>query len=359
MKNKENKIRFRTAKGPFNAGDVCVAVMNYNGLERLRVVLSSLRELVSPPGEIVVCDDGSTDGSVDYVEKEWPDVVVHAFPDNRGILNRLRNRALDGTRLPLVFFVDNDVVLKTDTLEELIRVFNERPEAAACITRAVFWDEPGKIYQDGQTLHYVGSSPNSYRGQRVDEVSNEPRKSIGWGVQMVDRRSMEEIGGCNEAYPIGWGDDGEFNYRLNLAGFVCFQVPRAVVYHKRDEGSARYYAAVRNRLRWLLEMYQWRTLVLTAPAMVLYEISLVGFLLMKGELGSYFRGWVYFFGNLKSILRTRSSIQKTRLLPDRELMGAGDLFTYDDYLDSKVLRIGLNFLNGSLNLYWKLIKKLL
>jgi hypothetical protein len=113
---------------------------------------------------------------------------------------------------------------------------NERPRAAACMTRTVYWHDQDRIYQDGQTLHYVGASPGTNRERLVREVDTEPRLSIGWGVQLIDREAAREVGFFNPAYPMGWGDDGELNHKLHLYGYECYHVPKSVVLHKRDIG---------------------------------------------------------------------------------------------------------------------------
>lgn len=340
---------------PFSAADVTLAVMNYNGADRLLALFESIQSLDTAPAAVMVVDDGSTDGGAEAIQAQYPGVRVESMGRNTGRLNRVRNRAFDEAETRLVFIVDNDVVLKPDTLAQLLRVMNERPRAAACMTRAVYWNDPERIYQDGQTLHYVGASPGTNRGRLVQDTDSEPRLSIGWGVQLIDKEAARSVGFFNDRYLLGWGDDGELNHKLHLAGFECYHVPAAVVYHKRDSGSKRYRAATQNRLRFILEMYQLRTIVLSLPAFALYELSLVSFLAMKGALGDYFRGWLTYLRELPEILKVRQRIQSSRKVPDRQLMGAGDIFIYSDEITNSFLTHGYRALNMMLNGYWRLI----
>lgn len=341
----------------YTAADVALAVMNYNGAERLPDLLDSIWALDQAPGEVLLVDDGSTDGSADAVAREHPRIRVVRMGRNTKVLNKVRNRAFQESRKPLVFIVDNDVVLTPSCLDELLEVMNGRPRCGACMTRAVYADRPDVIYQDGQILHYVGASPGPNRGKSVSEADTDPRISIGWGVQLIDRQAAEQVGFFNEEYLLGWGDDGEINHKLNLAGFYCYHVPKSVVLHKRFESSKRYYAAVRNRLRFIFEMYYWRTIVLALPAFAVYEASLAAFLLLKGGGRDYLRGWGYFFTHLADILRVRRAIQGKRRLKDSEVMGAGDIFVYSDYVDMRVLALGYKAMNAFLNFYWTLIRR--
>lgn len=341
----------------YTADDVTLAVLNYNGAQRLPDLFKSIFELDDLPGEIILVDDGSTDGSAEWVVRNYATVKVARMGRNTAILNMVRNRAFQESTNPLVFIVDNDVILTPSCLTELLHVLNSWPKAAACMTRALYWDRPGIIYQDGQVLHYVGASPGTNREARVEDSDTEPRLSIGWGVQLIDKSAAEQVGFFNEEYLLGWGDDGEINHKLNLLGFRCYHVPRSVVFHKRSESSKRYYAAVRNRLRFIFEMYYWRTIALAMPAFIVYEVSLLAFLALKGGLRDYFRGWGYFFTHLADILRVRRRIQSRRVLRDSEVMGAGDIFVYSDYVDMKVLALGYRAMNSFLNAYWAVISR--
>lgn len=344
---------------PFSAADVTLAVMNYNGADKLPALFESVQSLAQAPGAVMIVDDGSTDGGAEAIRQRHSDVRIADMGGNTGILNRVRNRAFEEAATRLVFIIDNDVVLKPDTLEQLLQVMNERPRAAACMTRAVYWHDPERIYQDGQTLHYVGASPGTNRERLIHEVDDEPRLSIGWGVQLINKEAARAVGYFNDKYLLGWGDDGELNHKLHLHGYECYHVPKAVVFHKRDTSSKRYQAATQNRLRFILEMYQLRTILLALPAFMLYEFSLLGFLATKGAWRDYLRGWRTFVSDIPEVLQVRKRLQSSRRVPDRQLMGAGDIFIYSDEISNKVLEHGYRLLNAVLSGYWFLIRRLI
>lgn len=344
----------------FTAADVTIAVLNYNGRKIIPDLFASIGRLKEPPGEVIMVDDGSSDGSPEWLVEAHPEVRLVRFEKNSGgMLNVVRNRALGEAKKPLVLIVDNDVSLLPDTVEEGVKAMNSLPGAVVCTTRAVYDDNPEMIYQDGQILHYVGASPNINRNASIKEVDAEPRISIGWGVQLINKELTKEVGWFNEGYRLGWGDDGEFNHKLNMAGLNCYHVPRSVVLHKRHGASQRYQQAVSNRWRFILEMYAPKTLVLVAPAFAFYEVPLFLFLAMKKRPGDYFAGMLAVLRQLPDILSNRNKIQARRKRPDRELMGCGDIFVYTDDMSSKVLLFGYAFLNKALLFYWKIIGKAL
>lgn len=346
--------------GEYTAADVTVAVLNYNGLGKIPDLFASITELDHPPGEVIMVDDGSNDGSPQWVKEHYPQVRIVVFPQNSGgMLNVVRNKALQEAETALVFIVDNDVVLMPDCVDEAVNALNTLPGAAVCMTRAVYEEKPDIIYQDGQILHYVGASPNINRDLPVGEADSTPRLSIGWGVQMIDKEKTASVGWFNERYRLGWGDDGEFNHKLNMAGFNCYHVPASVVLHKRHSASKRYVSAVQNRWRFLLEMYQLKTLLLVLPALLFYELPLFGFLVMQKKPGDYFIGMANVMKQFPDIFRQRKKIQSRRRVPDRELIGCGDIFVYTEEMSSPVLRTGYKILNNLLNFYWRLIRNAL
>ncbi len=343
-----------------SAKDVTIAVLNYNGIDKIQDLFASIRQLDHPPAEVIMVDDGSTDDSVEWVNQHCPEVrVISREKNSGGILNIVRNNALSAAKTDLVFIVDNDVVLFPDCLDQALDAMNKLPGAVACMPRAVYEDNTEKIYQDGQILHYVGASPNVNRDKNIADVGTEPSMSIGWGVQLINRKLTEQFGWFNESYVLGWGDDGEFNHKLNLAGLKCYNVPLSVVIHKRDVASKRYLAAVTNRWRFILEMYALKTLLLVLPALLIYEGALFLFLVMKGAVGQYFKGIKLVILDFGSIRRNRKKIQSSRKVPDRELMGGGDIFIYSDEFSSRILFYGYKILNLVLEGYWRVIRKLL
>jgi GT2 family glycosyltransferase len=339
--------------------EVTVAVLNYNGLSCLKGCLESVRSLRQAPGEIILVDDGSEDGSPDWVRAHYPEVRIVKIGANTKRLNKVRNRAIQEARTRFVFLVDNDVVLHPDCLAELLKGMERLPQAAVCMPRTLYENDHQRIYQDGQTLHYVGTTEARNRNKPLAATDDQPRLSIGWGVQLIEAKKAAEVGNFNEDYGMGWGDDGEFNYKMNLSGRMCYHVPAAVVYHKRVKGAKRFIGTVKNRWRFILECYETKTIVLCAPALVFYDLCQFLFVLKKGYVVPYFRALGETLRMLPAILSVRGQIQARRQVRDRQLMASGRIFIASEYVDSKLLSFGFGVMNGFLSGYWKLIRRVL
>jgi len=339
---------------------VTIAVLNYNGRNVIGDCLNSILNLKRKPEEIILVDDGSTDESVEWVRENHPAVRIVNMGMNTKRLNKVRNTALKEATFDTVLLVDNDVSLKDDCLGVLLEGLNSLPHAAVCMPRTLYDYDHGKIYQDGQVLHFVGSTYAINRNVPVQAATKVyPRVTIGWGVQLIRKKEAAQIGFFNEEYVMGWGDDGEFNHRMNLSGRLCYHIPTAVVYHKREEGAQRYYGSIRNRWRFILECYKGKTLFFCLPAFFIYEISVFLFLLKKGAGKSYFKALFDTLRDLNSIFKTRHKVQSQRVKDDKELMTSGSIFISPEYINSKFLMVGFKSMNIVLNGYWSLARRII
>ena len=182
------------------------------------------------------------------------------------------------------------MTLAPDCLDQLLSGLETLPHAAVCLPRTVYERDPSMIYQDGEALHYVGTSLAKNRNFPARRRGQHAAFDDRLGRQLIDKAQAATVGNFNEGYIIGWGGDAEFNHKINLLKHFCYHIPAAVVFHKRVTGAKRYLASVRNRWRFMLEFYQARTLVLCAPALAVYELSLILFLLKKREFRQYRAG---------------------------------------------------------------------
>lgn len=344
---------------------VTVAIMNYNGMRVLPICMAAVLSLTPAPSEILIVDDGSTDGSAEWVERRHQPVRIVRMERNTGLLNHLRNAALESASHDRVMIVDNDVLVAPDCLGALMSGMDELPQAGCCIARTILTTDHSVALQGGQKLHFVGATPTTHRDVPLADLSRDPALTIGQkGAMLIDRQKARAVGGFNEAFVMGWGDDGEFHMRMTLAGHHSYHIPGAVMYHGEASHPGRFYGTIANRWRFLLECYQLRTLVVLTPALLAYELSLFAFMTSKGMLRAYLKAVGGTIGDFASVLRDRRRTQRLRTLSDRALVRlgvitGGSVHVARNQVDSRVLRTGMRFLNGFLALYWTLFQGLI
>lgn len=333
--------------------------MNFNGEELVCDTIASMKQLEHPPTEILLVDDGSTDASLERVHSEHPDVRIVSLGQNTGVLNIVRNRGLREARNRYVLISDNDVSFSSDAARHLLETLREQPDAAACTPLVVAADDRQTLLTQGHQIHFLCWSSvmlsTTVEGARQLGV----RKAIGCGIQMVDKVRAAAVGGFDEDLVLGWGDDGEFHFRLRLAGLACYRVPTAMVFHRRLRVKSRFYGQVHNRWRIMLKDYQWRTVVVLTPALLIFEPLLALLLIAMGVGRDYGRALRDVARALPHTLRQRRRVQAMRRVADRDILSADDLSAPRRLLELKTVRAGLTALSFGFRLYWTLARPLL
>jgi glycosyltransferase involved in cell wall biosynthesis len=218
------------AEAPFPPGlqwpKISVVVCTYNGASTIRDTLEALRDLDYPDFEVIVVNDGSTDGTAQIIS-DYPYRVIHE--ENQG-LSRARNTGIAAATGEIVAFIDDDAYPDPDWLRFLARSFMDANVAAV----------------GGPNL----APPND--GWRADAIANAPG---GPNAVLLTDRIAEHIPGCNMAFRKGSleaigrfdpvfrtaGDDVDICWRLRDRGEVIGYSAAAVVWHHRRRAFRTYW----------------------------------------------------------------------------------------------------------------------
>jgi GT2 family glycosyltransferase len=336
--------------------DITVVIINYNGRAIIGPTLNALKPLEHDLAGIVVVDDGSDDGSPDWVRNSYPNIRVLTMGRNTKQVNAVRNRGLRECASRFVLLMDNDIVVTPECVDELLRVMHSSDDIICCTPRLLQGDQPDRLNYDGQAIHFLCLSTASAKGMRVEErCSTEPFATSGCPVMLINRKLAAELDFLDEDYSFGWGDDGEFHFRARLRGFQCLHVPTATCFHfARLKGLGRAFDQVYNRYRFLITMYSARTLLLLAPALLFFELSLTGYAVLKGFPAQRFRALARVIRERRKLLELRAKIQSTRVIRDRYLIQTGQL-ELPDVASSRSERIASIVLSKLLDSYWPLV----
>ncbi|TVQ99144.1 MAG: glycosyltransferase family 2 protein [Desulfovibrionales bacterium] len=334
---------------------VSIAVINYNGIARLEHTLSAIDHLSYPDvAEVVVIDDGSTDGSQEMVVAKFPNFRLVELGQNQGAA-AARNRALAEAGSELIFLLDNDIVVEPDCLSHLIRVKQKLSHAGAVHPTIIDQHDPRlSTHYNGGYIHYLCA----YIPKTQTENDYAAYDVVSGGALLLEKTLSLRIGGFDEAYVFNW-EDGDFLFRLTLAGHPCINVAAAKVLHTAaPRGTSKAFFQVRNRWFFIIKMYSWRTLVLSAPALFIFECSQFLFLLAKGAGREYVAGTWAATRQFPDLLRKRRHVQQLKVVRDRDVFHSGDLYVPPQLLTNPLLKILKRGYVGFFNFYWLLIRKL-
>lgn len=321
------------------SGDVTVVLVNHQGGAYLpRCVEAVLRQ--DAIREVIVVDNASSDGSPEWAEARGGKVRVLHAGGNLGPA-AARNLGLEEVTTPWVLFLDNDVYLPDDAVARLLEAGEQAPEAALVQPRSVFAGDASRVHYDGGQLHHLGlfSLRNWYCS--LDEAQRADAGPLTWldgaiSLCLLARTdALRSMGGFDARYFILF-EDLDLSFRVRAAGWRILSVPGVVVRH--DEGTAgvsfregsryparRVFLHARNRWWFLAKNLRLRTLLLTAPSQLAYEVAYFSLALRHRALSSWVQGKLAALAGLPSLLGDRLRVQRGRVLEDRELLVGGPL----------------------------------
>ena len=243
--------------------DVTVAVILFNGRDHLAHCLPAIGRLEGEVAEVLVVDNGSVDGGVEWVRANHPEVRLVELGSNLGPCVA-RNRALAESRTNRVLLLDCDVVVAPDCLERLSAALDAYPDAAIVQPRALFAGDPAHIHYDGAGISYTGLLTLRNFGAPVRESDDEPAAvdAVISMALLLDRSRLGAAGDLgdpfDEIYFI-YFEDTDLSYRLRLAGGELRVVPAATVLHREGTVGVSYRAGKRipYRRAFLLSRNRW------------------------------------------------------------------------------------------------------
>ena len=131
--------------------DTAVVILNWNGLPMLQAYLPTLVERTAGPGAfIVVADNGSSDGSVAWMQENWPDIRLITFDRNYGFTGGY-NRALREIDADYYVLLNDDVEVTPNWIEPVISQMQQNPTTAICQPKLLMYDQR-------DTFEYAGGA---------------------------------------------------------------------------------------------------------------------------------------------------------------------------------------------------------
>lgn len=217
--------------GPNHRPRVSILIPNWNGMRFLPECLAALEAQTFRDFEVIVADNGSTDGSLEYLGTEHPGVRVLELGRNLGFA-RAMNRAIRESRGEILVFLNNDTRADPGWLEALVRGLDAHREAGMATSKMLLAGQPDRLHSTGDTYSLAGL-PGSRGVWEMDRGQHDERPwvfGLQGGAGAIRRRVLEEIGGLEERLG-SYCEDVELSFRAQLAGYPCLYVPEARIYH--------------------------------------------------------------------------------------------------------------------------------
>lgn len=224
--------KLRTEARPDTA-KASIVIPNWNGRDLLEKYLPSVIASIEnhPDSEVIVVDNGSTDGSVALMEEMFPDVRVLRLKENLGFGGG-SNAGFKAAHNDVVVLLNSDMRVEPDFLQPLLDGFTD--EKVFSVTCQIFFSDPAKVRQEtGLTESWWQQGALRVR-HRADEKIHDlyPCAYGGGGSCAFDRRKFLELGGFDEILAPFYLEDTDLGYLAWKRGWKSMYQPASVVYHE-------------------------------------------------------------------------------------------------------------------------------
>ena len=210
--------------------EVSVVIPNFNGMAYLDGVLSSLERQTIRNFEVILVDNGSTDGSCAFVSAEYPWVHMIQLPENYGF-SRAVNEGIHAARSPYVLLLNNDTEAEPDFLEEMVAALRRHKKAFSCQAKMIQLHDRDKMDDAGNYYCALGWAFARGKGKDIRHYDREQKIfSTCAGAAIYRKKFIDRIGDFDEEH-FAYLEDVDLGYRARIAGFENWYIPEAKVYH--------------------------------------------------------------------------------------------------------------------------------
>jgi GT2 family glycosyltransferase len=209
-----------------------VIIPNWNGALHLPTCLESVQRQTYPRVEVIVADNGSTDGSLKLVARDYPEVQVLALGENLGFAGAC-NAGMQAAQGEFMLLLNNDTEADARWVEEVVATFQRHPEAGIVASKMLLFDRRDTFHTAGDFYRVNGLPGNRGVWQRdTGQYEADEYVFSACGGSAAYRRTMlKGIGPLDDEFFYSC-EDVDLAWRAQLAGWRCVYAPRAVVYHK-------------------------------------------------------------------------------------------------------------------------------
>ena len=226
--------------------EVSVVIPNFNGIAFLDSVLASLEGQTLSNFEVILVDNGSTDGSCSFVTANYPWVHLIELSENFGFCGAV-NAGIRAAKAPYVLLLNNDTEVKEDFVEEMLAAVRRHKNAFSCGARMVQYHDRDRLDDVGNYYCALGWSFARGRGKDIHAYETEDKIfSACAGAAIYRKKIIEKIGYFDEEH-FAYLEDTDIGYRARIYGYENWYAPKAIVYHVGSGTSGSRYNQFKTR----------------------------------------------------------------------------------------------------------------
>ncbi|MDX9769303.1 MAG: glycosyltransferase family 2 protein [Tenuifilaceae bacterium] len=310
---------------------IAIVILNWNGKHYLEQFLSGVVSNSAVPGfkvEIIVADNGSTDGSVQWVKQSFETVRLIELDKNYGFTGGY-NRALKQVTTDYYILLNSDIAVPQNWLVPMANFMEDTPNAAACMPKLLNHGKPSEFEYAGAAGGFLDMFGYPFCRGRILNVVEEDRgqydtiREIFWATGaclMVRATEYWNAGGLDDDF-FAHMEEIDLCWRLKRQGYSIWCVPQSVVYHVgggtlASNSPRKVYFNHRNNLSMLLKNLSRVSLVpVLLFRLVLDGMSAVGYLATGKPkfVISVLRAHLHFYKSCPRIIKKRRAFKNPKI----------------------------------------------
>lgn len=299
---------------------VAVIILNWNGRDHLAACLPSLFAQTYEQFEVIVVDNGSTDGSQRWLREHYPQVRLVENSTNQGFA-AANNQAIRATQAEYIVLLNNDTVVEPHWLRALVAAAKTDPAIGMVAAKMLLASSPGIIDSTGIAIDRAGIAWGREGGRPDHPASPGALVEVfgaSGGAALYRRVVLDEIGLFDEAF-FAYLEDVDLAWRAQWAGWRCVYAPDAVVWHHHSATGNRIphfksRLLGRNKIWLIARQYPFPHILWYLPLILLYELLSLAYAARERRLGSALAGRLEALRRLPAVLKQRRT-QVRRISP--------------------------------------------
>lgn len=291
--------------------NITIIILTYNNIKDIKTCLSSITKQTYPHYSVIVVDNLSTDGTVEYIQKAFPYVRIIQTGENLGYAagNNVGIERVDSNS-DYIAILNPDTEVDKNWLHELVQALEMNPKAGLATSRILLYDERDTVNTCGNYEHFAGLA---FCNGLNDNSSNHNTQVLTAGVSgcsfLARRNALEKLKGFDPDFFM-YHEDVDLSWRARRAGYDILYVPESIVYHKYKLSLKpwKYFYMERNRYLLLLKNCSVKYLILAAPSILLTECIAIGYASLNGfgYIKNKLRAYIWIIRNIDIIAKKRS-----------------------------------------------------
>jgi len=289
---------------------ISIIIPNFNGEQFLKECLNSIKKQNFSHYEVIIVDNGSNDGSVEYLNENYDEFTLIQNQENLGFATAV-NQGIKASNAEYVFLLNNDTELEVECVSKLLNCIDNDENIFGVSSKMIQNQDRNLIDDAGDEYTILGYTKKVGNNRSKELYKNKREIFSACAGAAIYRRNIFDIIGYFDENFFAYMDDVDISYRARIHGFKCVYCPEAVVYHDVSATSGSKYNAFKIRLAARNNVYvpyknmPWPQLILNLLFLILGFLIKYLVFLKKGHGNDYIAGLKEGLTSLDKIDRIR------------------------------------------------------